>query len=104
MMNQNIIKKKPGRKYIKKYFSIDKTNFTKKNGLTIHGFSIHTPRDFCNYANKCPFENGKSLFKVVFIPWSRATTQSFSFQYYPRKGKCLVNDTHPVKKFMSQYK
>ena len=107
MMNPiflNIKTKGPARKYIKTYFTLDKTNFKRSRGLNTHRFTIHTPQDFCRYANTCPFENRHSLFKLIFIPWNRAKSKFFSFKYYPRNGKCLVNDTHPVKKFMSQYK
>ena len=101
----NMKTKGPGRKYINKYFQLDKTNFKREQGLNIHGFTIHTPLDFCKYANSRPFENTHySLFKLIFIPWNRANTRAFSFKYYPRKGKCLVNDRYPVNKFMSQYK
>jgi len=106
MMNPiflNLKRKKKARKYIEKYFGLDKTNFNKNIGMRVYHSHIYTPNDFCDYVNTCPWRNGESLFKVVFIPWNRAQDMSFEFSYKKRKGKCRVNDNYPVKKFQSQY-
>ena len=106
MVNQlflNLKRKKQARRYIGKYFGLDKTNFNENIGMRVYHTHIYTPNDFCNYVNSCPWKNGESLFKIIFIPWNRAQYTSFEYSYKKRKGKCRVNDNYPVKKFQSQY-
>jgi hypothetical protein len=107
MMNpqfSNLRRKKLARKYIDKYFSLDKTNFKTSQGMSVSNGHIYTPSDFCNYTNSCIWKQGKSLFKIIYIPWTKTKNTYFTFSYKKRKGKCQVNDNYFVNKFQSQYK
>ena len=96
-------RKKQARKYIDKYFSLDKTNFNRYTGMIVDGGYIHTPYDFCHYVNSRPWKKGESLFKTIYIPWNKTKNTYFSFAFKKRRNKCRVNDNYPVHKFQSQY-
>ena len=107
MMNPlflNLKRKKQARKYIDKYFSLDKTNFSRYTGMRVDGGHIYTPYDFCHYVNTRPWKKGEALFTTIYIPWSKAKNEYFTFAFKKRRNKCRVNDNYAVNKFQSQYK
>tara|TARA_B100000686_G_scaffold336073_1_gene405494 strand:- start:1891 stop:2589 length:699 start_codon:yes stop_codon:yes gene_type:complete len=86
------ISKREGNKYISKYFSIDKQDFTKKKGIKKCGVLIKTPAQFVRYVNKKSYKNKRTLFKLKFIPWNKIHTTRLLF-YYPKiNNKCIISE------------
>ena len=77
-INKKLLKKNTD-KYIRKNFSIDKQNFTRKKGILVNNFTIKTPKNFVNYANHRLFKDNKSLFIVSFKSWN---TKEMVFKFF----------------------
>ena len=86
------LSKREGGKYINKYFSIDKQDFTQKKGIKKHNVLIKTPTQFVRYVNTRSYKNKHPLFRLKFIPWSKISTTRLLF-YYPKiNNKCFISE------------
>jgi len=106
LINPYFFKDKIGKRkafaYIKKYFEIDKQGFRRTIGINKFSFLIRTPRDFVRYVNSRPFERGKNLFTMYFMPWTSHRTFNF---YYPKiNNQCIVNDKSKIRKFKNRFR